>query len=234
MEPDLTVLFFTINRVPTDWAQYHKGVLLRAAGEFPIISVSRKPLDFGLNLIDEGPQHPSNLYSQLLRACEVAETPYVAMAEDDTLYTKSHFSCYRPKLDTFAYNISRWSLYTWGVPTYSWRGSQVGAAVVAPRLKMIEQLEHRFEKFAVNGLIPKELCGEIGLRGFEKQIGAHENKWVDFFSDEPIIQVNHDYFSVDNTGAEAVERRHKKRMGRIRAFDIPVWGKAEDLVKNFK
>ena len=72
------------------------------------------------------------------------------------------------------------------------------------------------------------------LRGFEKKIGANINKWKDFFSVDPIIQVNHDYFSVDNTGAEAVAHRHRKRMGRIRAFDIPYWGKASELVKHFK
>src|SRR3990167_5124768 len=179
---DLTVLFFTINRVPTDWAAFHRKILIDAADKYPIISVSRKPVDIGMNLIDDGEKNLSNLYRQLLRACKVATTPYIAMAEDDTLYTKDHFKSFRPPLDTFAYNMSRWSLYTWDEPTFSWRGSQVGAAVVAPREKMIEQLEHRFEKFAVNGVIPNELCGEIGLRRFEKQIGAHINKWVDFYT----------------------------------------------------
>ncbi|MEX2053087.1 MAG: hypothetical protein WD898_02580, partial [Candidatus Paceibacterota bacterium] len=227
------ILFFTINKVPQEWAKYHRDVLLEAAGDYPIISVSRKPVDIGTNLIDEGQKHISNLYTQLLQACKVATTPHIAMCEDDTLYTKSHFDSFRPPLDTFAYNIARWSIYTWGEPIYSWRGSQVGAAVIAPREKMIEQLEHRFAKFAVNGVIPKELCGEIGLRRFEKQIGANINKWVDFYSEDPIIQVNHDYFSVDNNSPEDVEKRHRKRMGRIRAFEIPYWGKGSDLVKKF-
>ncbi len=231
---DLTILFATINRVPEEWAKYHRSVLFKAAGKYPIITICRKPTPLGVNIIDTGPEHISNLYWQLLLAAKKATTPFIAQAEDDTLYTRDHFQCFRPAMDTFAYNISRWSLYTWGEPTFSWRQSQVGASLIAPREKFIEQLEHRFEKLAVNGIIPKDKCGEIGLRGFEKQVGVHENKWVDFFSSDPIIQVNHDYFSVDNTGPEAVAQRHRKRMGRIRAFDIPYWHKASDLVNNFK
>ena len=51
---------------------------------------------------------------------------------------------------------------------------------------------------------------------------------MDFYSAFPIVQFNHD-FAHDN-----VQVNHKKKMGMIRAFDIPVWGRAEELVKEFK
>ena len=49
--PDLTVIFLTVNRVPDKWAKFHKKVLLEAIGETPIITVSKKSLDWGINLI---------------------------------------------------------------------------------------------------------------------------------------------------------------------------------------
>lgn len=231
MKNDITLIFLTINRVPEQWAAFHKEKLLEAAGDHPIITVSRKPTDIGLNIIDEEPLSTSNIYFQLLRAAKLATTPFIAQCEDDTLYTKEHFNAFRPKMDEFAYNLTRWSLYTWGVPTYSWRKSLVGASLIAPREKFIEVLEERFKRFP-NG-IPSEYCAELGSRLFEKQHGWKVEKSVEFYTVDPIIQMNHDYFSFQNTGAEAVEHRHHKRMGMTRAFDIPVWGKAEDLVKKF-
>jgi len=229
---DLTIIFLTINRVPEKWAEYHKSVLLEAAGNHPIITVSRKPTDIGLNIIDTGEERLSNLYWQLLQAAKKATTPYIAQVEDDTLYTKDHFNCFRPPLDTFAYNLTRWSLYTWGDPTYSWRKSPVGAALIAPREKLIQVLEERFARFPEG--IPTDYCSELGFQTFERQHGWKKEKYAEFYGVDPIIQVNHDFFSVENTGAEAVAKRHRKRMGFIRAFDIPVWNRAEDLVKNFQ
>ena len=229
---DLTIIFLTINRVPESWAAFHKEKLLEAAGDHPIITVSRKPTPIGLNIIDNEPLSSSNIYWQLLQAAKLAKTPFIGQAEDDTLYTKEHFNAYRPEMDTFSYNLSRWSLYTWGVPTYSWRKSLVGAALIAPREKFIQVIEERFKRFPDG--IPSEYCAELGSRAFERSHGWNVEKSVEFYSVDPIIQVNHDYFSFENTGAEAVAKRHKKRMGMIRAFDIPTWGRAEDLIKNFK
>lgn len=231
MKDDLTIIFLTINRVPEKWAEFHKEKLLEAAGDHPIITVSRKPVDIGTNLIDEEPLSSSNIYWQLLRAAKEAKTPFIGQVEDDSLYVKEHFNAYRPEMDTFAYNLTRWSLYTWGVPTFSFRKSPVGAALIAPREKLIEVLEERFAKF--NGHIPTEYCSELGFRTWERQHGFKQEKYAEFYTCDPIIQVNHDFFSFENDGAEAVAKRHRKRMGFMRSFEIPVWGRAEDLVKKF-
>jgi hypothetical protein len=44
---------------------------------------------------------------------QAATTEYIATAEDDTLYHKSHFA-FRPKC--FGYNMNKWSLFTWSDP----------------------------------------------------------------------------------------------------------------------
>lgn len=42
-----------------------------------------------------------------------------------------------------------------------------------------------------------------------------------------IICIDHEY------GIELLARTHRKRLGLLRAYDIPYWGKAENIVKKF-
>src|SRR3972149_7903986 len=127
---DLTILFLTTSRVPEKWAEYQRKCLLEAAGNYPIISISRKPLDFGTNYLDTDEVGYTNFYRQFLRAAKLATTPFFAIAEDDTLYTKDHFDSFRPPLHVFAYNMNRWSLFTWGEPLYSRKDNRVGAVSI--------------------------------------------------------------------------------------------------------
>jgi hypothetical protein len=66
-----------------------------------------------MNIIDTDKPSPENFYRQLLKGCKVATTPYIAIAEDDTLYNKEHFNCFRPEMNVFGYNLNRWSVATW-------------------------------------------------------------------------------------------------------------------------
>jgi HJR/Mrr/RecB family endonuclease len=62
----------------------------------PVISISREPMDFGTNLIQEETKDKSNIFRQVLRGAKLAQTEYIAIAEDDTLYPPEHFKL-RPK-----------------------------------------------------------------------------------------------------------------------------------------
>lgn len=228
--PDLTLLFITSNRVPKKWAEYHKRILLEAAGNNPIMTISKEPMDWGINVLQTEPSSPYNFYQQILKGAKLATTPYVALVEDDALYSKNHFD-YRPSLDAFAYNMNRWSLYTWGNPTYSWSpGNMCGCAGIYPRALAIEALEERFSKYGKD--IPIEIFGELGR--YEKYLKVTLRNVEQFYSDPPIIQMNHDYFSLIDNTPEYIARRHKKRMGWLRAFDIPHWGRAETVAAQFK
>ena len=226
---DLTLLFITSNKMPEKWTEFHKKTLLEAARDYPILTISRLPMDWGRNLLQTDTPSSKNFYKQILRGAKTATTPYVALCEDDALYTADHF-VYRPALDAFAYNINRWSLYTWGEPTYSFRaGDMCGCAGIYPRELVIEALEERFAKYPDE--IPIKVFGELGR--YEKYLGVTERKVEQFYSSPPMIQVNHEFFSLTENNPETVARRQKKRMGWLRATDIPYWGRASDIVKYF-
>lgn len=225
--PDLTILYLTASLIPKTFAEFQRKILVEAAGEYPIISISREPLDFGIkNILQIGPKCLDTIYREMLRGAKEADTPYVAVAEDDTLYPKEHFRFFRPEMDTFAYNQNRLALFTWGVPTYSWRSRKTNATLIAPRALLIEALEERFAKYP--NPIPENIVGELGRAMVERNLKVTLRKSIEVYSNLSVIQINHDAGSDDRV------KRHKKRMGPIKAYDIPFWGKAEELIKNCK
>jgi len=235
---DLTVIFLTVNKVP--WMKFHNEVLLDAIGEYPLITISREHIDGlpGIQLSQAGTeQSHDNLFRQLLRGAKEATTPYVALAEDDTLYSRDHFDL-RPALNAFGYNWNRWSLFTFGEPTYSFKRRFCQGGSILPRLYLIEALEERFAKW---GTIPHHLNGEVGYPIVDKNLGVTVRNSEVLYSSTPIVQIHHIYgtplasktvFNANDT-TDPIKRQTRKRMGMKRAYDIPHWGRSEELVKHF-
>lgn len=225
MIEDLTVIYLTASLIPEEFGKFQRQVLLEAIKDTPLISVSRKPLDFGLNIIDDGEKCTHNIYVQMLRAAKMAKTKYIAIAEDDTLYHETHFTFHRPADDVFAYDQNRLALFTWDEPIFHWRNRRSNCSLIAPRELLIEALEERFAKWP-NG-IPENRVGELGRGMVERNLGVIERKSEDVFNKFSLIQFNHENASEDR------QRNHRKSYGPIKAYDIPIWGKAKDLVKKY-
>ncbi len=210
MENDLTLIFITAGKRPEKWVAFHKEQLDKLP--YPII-VKR----------DEEKMGEQMIYQRLLEGCKEATTPYIAVIEDDVLYPPEHFK-FRPKMDEFAYNQHRWALFAWGEPTYNWRNRVSNCSLIAPRLLAIEALEERNRKYPTKW----PYVGELGRWRIEKVLEVTKRKLVEWYSTVGIIQINHD------DASEERQRIHWKDLGPVRAFDIPVWGKADDLIKKFK
>jgi hypothetical protein len=209
--------------MPPRWVEFHMQTLKEALQDIPVISISRLPIAFGLNLPDSGPYCYANEYKQLLRGAKLAETKYIAACEDDTLYHENHFRRFRPQNDEFAYNRARWSVFSWGEPQYSLRNRVSNCSLIAPRELLIEALTERFNSH--NGNPPEHLMGECGRNKLERTLGITQRKLVEFYSRIPIIQLSHP------NGTEKRQQEQWKSHAEIRAFDIPHWRKAEDIVK---
>lgn len=221
---DLTIIMLTASRVPAKWAEFHKQKLIEVAGKSPIITISRKPLNWEVNLLDKEPYGISNIYFQLLRGANKAETEFIAVAEDDTLYPKEHFE-YRPPPDTFAYNKNRLGLFAWGKPTYFYKDRISNSTLIAPRKLTIEALEERFKKYPKG--TPSYYTGELGRQNIEDKLGVSHRKSSWFSTEVSVVRIDHEL------GIDRLSRTHRKAMGICRSFDIPHWGKAEDIVRKF-
>lgn len=226
---DITAIFLTVNKVPEHWRLFHREHLLKAIKGHYLITVSRKPMPDmpGKNILQDEKICASNVYRQMLRAAKLVETPYLAVVEDDSLYPPDHFNEFRPGENTFGYNMHRWSMYEWHKrPMYSWRDRISNLTLIAPTLLTIKALEERFLKFP-DGL-PDHQTGELGKNRINTKLGLSEFPVKMWNSTNAVINVNHQY-SMDD-----MEIRKVKRPGPLRAYDIPYWGKAEDILKHFK
>ena len=128
---DLTILYSTAHNIPEYFASNVLRTLYRSAGKYPVYEIHSTPEKSSI----------INYYKDLLLGAKSATTPYVAFAEDDTLYPEEHFA---HRSDTFAYNFHRWNIYTWSHPPFfSLRQRRILGTLIAPRELFIETIEEK-------------------------------------------------------------------------------------------
>lgn len=197
---DLTIIYATAQKIPPKFARNIVDVLKKAAGDYQIYFIIDSPEVSSI----------TNYYTVLLEAAKLLDTPYIAFAEDDTLYPDEHFDQRPSDLNTFAYNFTRWNLYTWSEPPFfSLRQRRILATLIAPREEFIRVMENRLKN-------PKESqMVEPGRREGEK--------FETFNTYNPVVVFTHPNAFGYMGGS--------KRANKIRATALPYWGTAEKVRK---
>ncbi len=211
---DLTIVYYTANRIPNDMAEKVRASIKQAAGSCPIISVSKKPIDFGKNRVVDLPYEPMSIYKQLYIGAQAADTKYVALVEDDCLYTPEHFA-YRPPAGVFAYNYHRYNLLTGAVVAYASKFKPVLSQCICERSLLLAAMAERLKAKP-----KREHCGEFGL--FEKAIGITEREILEFRTKKPNVVLCH--------GKNISGRKIVK--GTI-VDELDGWGKATDVAEEY-
>lgn len=246
---DLTLIHYTSNYLDDKNPHFLSNVreqLLKAANGRPIVIVSQKPTMFGnnstnLNLGNIGRSH-FNIYWQILQGCKLAKTKWVAMAEDDILYSPQHFNfSFFVKQefidnDYFLYDLNRISIFTWTKPPmFSYRFKRfVVNQLIAKREHLIMALEERFERLdelRAKGWPDKKIEKFWGDPGkYEGNLGVTINKVYEYDSWVPSIVFSHElaYGFKYNQGK-------KKKLGSLRVKTLADWDgiTAEDTLKLF-
>lgn len=182
---DLTLLYYTANVVSK---KIEEPVIrsLKKHG-YPIISISQKSMDLGDNILFEDSRSIQNIYRQVLIGAKAATTEFVALCEDDCLYTKDHF-LFRPTIG-FGYNLNRWVLHL-NDNIFTYRKRPILSNLIAHRETLIKNLEERFEKYGGGEHVPVKICGEPGY--FDKRLGMTEYGYETFETLNPNIVIYHD------------------------------------------
>lgn len=230
MKNDLTIIHYTSNYLDHTnprFAQIVREQILRAAGDYPIVSVSHEPMDFGGNIsIGKQPRSHLGIYRSILTGALVAKTPFVAMSEDDVLPSWSHFRTHRPPPHRFAYDLNRWGINTWvKPPMFGYRARPVVNQLIAPRDLLIEAMEERFAKFkdVPDDQVPISFWGDPGR--YEKQLGVTVREIECFAAPEPSIVFSHEHaFGFLNHGV-------RKSIGEFPRTELPGWGSAEKIME---
>jgi hypothetical protein len=108
---------------------------------------------------------------------------------------------------------------------YSWRDRISNLTLIAPRELVIKCLEERFAKHP--DPLPDHKVGELGKLRIQDRLGLPSYKIKMWNSDIAVLNINHQY-SMDD-----MELRQVKKPGSLRAYDIPGWGHARDIMKHF-
>ena len=185
---DLTVIYLTLQKMPQKWKEFHLGHLLRATQDLPMVCISAFPMELDrpqtAYLCQTGPFCAWNVYKQLLRGAKLAETRYVAVAEDDTLYPRRHFTDFRPKDDEVAYDMSRWSVFSWKREKafYSAIRKHGNFSMIGPRRLVIDALKNGSANFPTVMITPVRSDARSSRRRWESSgtnwwSGIALNRW---------------------------------------------------------
>lgn len=220
--PDLTLIYITANKLSNFFHDNTWNYFMRAAQGLPVIVVSHKRMDIDeTNIVVDLPRGQKSIYKQVLIGALRATTEYVAIAEDDVLYSPEHFK-FRPQQGHWGYNMNSWNIYTWGEPLFSYKapgGRRNLNGLICERQMLIDHLEKRFELFP--GEVDIRIFGEPGK--YDNQLGTTPYPSQDFYTNPPNIVFSHQ----QNLQFQGLGTR--KAIGQIRATRIPYWGQAADI-----
>lgn len=224
---DLTIVYITVNKMPRKWTEFHREHLFRATEGRPMVAISAKPLDWDRPntkyLIQEGPFCAWNVYRQVLRGALLAETKYVAVAEDDTLYSRRHFSEFRPRDNEISYDLSRWSVFSWlEKPFFSQIRKHGNFMMLGPRTLVVEALKEREEKWPQGNAY----CGEIGRREVETILGLRRNKLVEWYCIDASVNLAH---PEGLSPTYQFTKGRERKPGELKALEVPYWGTAASI-----
>jgi hypothetical protein len=94
---DMTIIYYTSNKEDKLFEKNIIQALLKIAGEYPIISVSHKPMKLGRNIcVGDIGTSDYNCRMQMLIGAREAKTKYICTAESDFLYTREYLD-FRPE-----------------------------------------------------------------------------------------------------------------------------------------
>jgi len=237
---DLTIIYYTANYLDTEnpfFLKNTKAQLVKAIGDLPLIVVSQKPTERFEGYKGEyrnicvgniGRSH-LNIYKQILIGAKEAKTPYVAMAEDDILYSYEHFHTKLPVDNMFLYDMNRLSIFTWTKPPlYSYRHNRkVVNQLIAPTKMLIEAMEERFAKYPDLSKVPLKYWGDPGR--YENHLGVTVRATYTFMCTNPSI-----VFSHPKAYGYEFNQGKRKRLGDLRIIEIPYWGTAAQVLKFYE
>jgi hypothetical protein len=227
---DLTVVYYTANKLPTSFASHTINQLYEAMGDLHIIWVSQESFEsFGSVELGKTkfihfkgvPAH-LNIYRQALIGAKAADTKYIALCEDDVLYSPEHFK-HRPQPGKFAYNMNYWNIATWGEPVFTQKlgGRRNLGNLICERDLFIEAMEERFARWPDESKV--SLANWAEPSKYERNLGVTVREFEAFCTNPPNVMFSHQTaLSFGGLGS-------RKRLGEIRAVEVPYWGKAETI-----
>ncbi len=244
-----TIIACTDNSLDERIAALCRRVLVREAGNIPIISISHKPIELGTNIVVEGMKPCwTTLYKQMLIGVEAAPTDTVVICEHDVLYTNEHLTYEPDDLSVFHYNTNCWLVEgpggnhpeLFGMYSY-WPRRLALSQLICDKHLLKQSLEERLSILENGGRMDRQFlgCGEPGViseRALHKvQKAANSGKPIQLqrYLKDYLARYDHKAFATVNPNLDI---RHGSnwtgpKRGKKRTYELPFWGKFADVLE---
>jgi hypothetical protein len=242
-----TVIYLTDNVLDEKIYSLCQKNILSSIGDLPLISVSQKPIDFGTNIcVGVQPRNSLTINKQMMEALKVVETKYIAIAEHDCLYTPEHFQFIPPDDNIFWYNENVWlmQLYSAGHPEFNgmfsmFRGRKANSQLICEKEIMIKATQDRIDMMGDPAWMAKHPTGRIGEAGhmdYDHAMRLCRGKSVHHVREklkEYITKYKGENWrsTIPNIDIRHDNNFTKNRRGSKRTYELPYWGKMEDVLK---
>lgn len=241
-----TILYLTDNSLSEPIMSLCQRLLVREAGDLPIVSVSQKPINLGTNIcVGEIGRSWYSLYQQLLAGLEVIETDWVVLAEHDCLYTREYLT-YRPDDPSlFHYNSNCW-LVQWGGGhpelngMYSYWPSRVAFSQLVCKRDLLQQSTHEVINLLEMGLhVAKKSrwhgepgTAEQALKAFVEASSGRPTQLQRYLK-EYVTRYDSRFFCTERSNLDI---RHGgnftgPKRGKKRTYSLPYWGTFADVIE---
>lgn len=215
---DATVIYYSSNRENPEFESKVVETLLASVGDRrKIISVTQKPMDVGQNIcVGIQDQCYANEFRQIQIALNAVTTPYIIVAESDTLYPPSYFDFDPPERGHAYHYPNVWVHYTQfnGVPKY-WFKKVSDCAQMVDRdlwLSMINPVMDARPEWSK--------AEDVGVPPLQ-----FRDKGKFYMPDgDPVVTVK---------TRNGVKSNTLTKRGHPPKFDLPYWGKASHLRETY-
>ena len=234
-----TIIYLTDNSLDAEIMALCQRVLVEAAGDMPIISVSQKPVDFGHNIcVGEIGRNWLSLYTQLLSGTRAATSEWVVIAEHDCLYTPEHLNWIPPSRDVFWYNDNRW-LVQWGGNhpelngMYSWWPGKLALSQLICSRELLDQAMTERVAILEGGADAKSFGkGEPGATSrLTRWATSGKPIWLRDYLKEHLAKYTSRTFKTElpNLYIRHGTNFTGPKRGKRRRYELPYWGRFEEV-----
>lgn len=239
-----TVIYLTDNSVAPNIATLCRANILKAIGDFPLISVSHEPIDFGMNIcVGKLPRSSLTINIQMMKALEKVTTPFIAIAEHDCLYWPEHF-LFVPPDKNFWYNENVWLLQYESIDHPESNGMfsffptrKANSQLIVATDQMIRSTQDRIRMMGDPAWMAKHPSGRIGEAGvmdLDHAMKLSRGASVRHIREQLRQYVEGYIGKIWRSKSPNLDIRHgnnftKNCRGMHRRFELAPWGKMEDV-----
>ena len=238
---DTTIVYLTNNILDPKIDALCRKNILDSIGDLRLVSVSQKPIDFGENIVvGKLPYSSLSICLQAREALKVIDTPYVAMAEHDCLYTNEHFAFTPPDIDTYWYNTNVWFLQLEDGLYSRVHDRKANSQLICGTDALRRSIDDRIEIMGDPKWLNRYPTGRVGEPGamdydhskrLSSSILPHDNnarvKLEEYVTKH---KANTWKSKIPNIDFRHNDNFTKCRRGLHRKYELEPWGKLEDVL----